>query len=220
MFLTAKSMGLADFNTQRSRVYDDNTASDSRDKAFGIFHETWFVRLGLRELFENVIAEFPIVANSGAEIFIKRVWMAREEGSQLYKDGFEATVMLALQPARVMECGFLQSFLRHELLHISDMLDTRFQYSPHAVLGGDSEITDNLIRDRFRLLWNWFVDGRLQRRGYTLAQSLEKQRAMLDKAFFFWSAEKRENALATLAMAEHCTQAQLLALARDKESGP
>ena len=55
--------------------------------------------------------------------------------------------------------------LRRDLLHVADMLDPSFRYapSPPAVEGGATR--EKLVRDRYRVLWDLSVDGRLVSRG-------------------------------------------------------
>jgi hypothetical protein len=72
---------------------------------------------------------------------------------------------LLLAPETLLAPAALLPFLRRELQHVADMLDPRFGYAPHlpAVAGGPAY--ERLLRDRYRVLWDVTVDGRLVRAG-------------------------------------------------------
>jgi hypothetical protein len=60
----------------------------------------------------------------------------------------------------------LTPFLRHELLHITDMLDPIFAYEPTLPATEGGPTYDTLITNRYRVLWDVTIDGRMARRGW------------------------------------------------------
>lgn len=152
---------IALFHQERDPIYETVSESD-REVEFREFYEHYFTQLGLRCLFEEVFAEFPLWVNSKLPIFIRQTSNPKQEGAELYVTGEIKTIIIKLRVTKIMDKLSLQSFLRQELMHISDMLDPAFQYSPSAPLGGSSEVEENLIRDRFRQLWNEYVAMRVK----------------------------------------------------------
>ncbi|GMW03182.1 MAG: hypothetical protein AMXMBFR84_43170 [Candidatus Hydrogenedentota bacterium] len=58
----------------------------------------------------------------------------------------------------------MQTFMRRELMHIDDMLDPAFEYDPSLSQFFDECGMPNALRDRYRVLWDAYVDGRISAR--------------------------------------------------------
>lgn len=149
------------FYQQKDPIYEMASESD-REVEFRKFYEHYFTQLGLRCLFEEAFAEFPLLVNSKLPIFIRQTSNPKQEGAELYVTGEMKTIVVKLRVTKILDKPSLQSFLRQELMHISDMLDPAFGYSPEAPLGGSSQVENNLIRDRFRQLWNEYAATRVK----------------------------------------------------------
>ena len=119
---------------------------------------------------------------------------------------------------RVLDLTFLESFLRHELTRISDMLSFDFQYSPHPVFGGKNEIENNLIRERFRLLWDSYIDARARGKGFKTIKAYEEQKEEFERKFFFLAVLEREQILTKIQGCENLMQIDLLNWAGDPRS--
>ena len=204
------------WHTDRNRIYSIKE-DQARAKAFGQLDEEWFIRLGLRERFETMVSSFPILKDYSLMIRIRRALSRKDEGSELYIQGEMKTNLVKIQTTRLFEDNYLERFLRHEWLRVSDMLDPVFQYSPHAALSGASELEDNLIRDRYRILWNLYLSARLMKRGFDVLIPLERQRQFIEKTFSAWTREARENAFVEISEGKYRTQSDLLKLARDEK---
>jgi hypothetical protein len=48
-------------------------------------------------------------------------------------------------------------------VHVADMLDPAFGYERALPASGDGPSADNILRDRYRVLWDVTIDGRLAR---------------------------------------------------------
>src|SRR3989338_5612597 len=110
------------FNAQKDLLYE----KVADETAFREFYESFFLQLGLNTIFENIISEYPLLTRQDARISVKRVFSRKHEGGELYVDGNLKTVVLNVQPDRLIEPEALQKFLRHELLRVTDMLDPVF----------------------------------------------------------------------------------------------
>ncbi|HEY2918592.1 MAG TPA: hypothetical protein VGK77_06295, partial [Candidatus Binatia bacterium] len=114
-------------------------------------------------------------------------------------------------------------FLRHEFFHIADMLDAAFAYEPTLPKAEGGPTYDTLITNRYRVLWDVTINGRMARRGWcdatVRAQQLEEfLRAfpMLDESSeehfnrFFDAAQPRHCELAAFAFDPRAAAGQLM----------
>jgi hypothetical protein len=143
---------------------------------------------GLRTGFELLIAEFPILREAELTISIDSVHNMAREGSQLIDKN---TALLSLLSRRLLNHVFLEMFLRHELLRVSDMLNPLFGY--------DSELSHNLSLNeetlwrRFMFLWDASIAERLgyEARQYNDFDDPEGKNRLQITYFHF--KEKKEN---------------------------
>lgn len=192
-----KNLDVQSFHREREKLYQDNCAKD-RDAAFERLYEKYFDQVGLKSFFTQLVGDFPLLHQTNISLFVKRVWSKKEEVAQLYiQDDFK-TVYIALMARRVLEPDFLSGFLRHELLRVSDMLDPQFQYTPDIDLNGNDELEDNLIRDRFRIIWDMYIDARLRKKGFSTVTPVDAQKEEFRSAFFFFSEIEQQNILLKL----------------------
>jgi hypothetical protein len=215
----------AAFHREREALYADAEAA-RREQAFERLARRHFRLLGLEACVTERFEELPLVSACIELALIRRVWSRKDEQVELYAGGapevtsaslsWEAsrTVFLGLLPARVLERERFMAYLRHELLHIEDMLDPSFSYDPHPALGGEGDIENNLIRERFRVLWDAWVHGRVQRRGWPTALPDEARRQDVERAFPFLHQDDRRALYETACGRERWTQEDMLALAR------
>jgi hypothetical protein len=59
----------------------------------------------------------------------------------------------------------LVTLLRREILHVLDMLDPAFGYIPEVSSGESDPALMTLLRERYRVVWDATIDGRLCREG-------------------------------------------------------
>ncbi|HEU5395292.1 MAG TPA: hypothetical protein VFV36_10900 [Candidatus Methylomirabilis sp.] len=156
------------FRRERDRLYG-NPDPEAREAAFKGLHAAWFERLGLGRPIAQAFHEQPSVgaATRGCRIAVAR--SRQEEGAELFVrpsgpglgDRDRRWVVIRLRPEALGSAGALLQFLRHEFLHIADMLDPRFGYEPSLRREGAELTPERLLRDRYRVLWDATIDGRL-----------------------------------------------------------
>ena len=207
-----------DFCNEKEEIYQKITSNDERDDAFKLFYEKYFRNLGLEDFFKNICKDYSYLDKPEIRIVVKRAWHKKHEEAELYVHPYQKTVCLGILVRRVLELDFLESFLRHELMRISDMLSLDFQYSPHPELGGSNEIENNLIRERFRLLWDFYIDTRLRGKGFNTIKSYDEQKKEFEKKFFFLAELEREQILHKMRGCESLMQIDLLSWAGDPRS--
>ncbi len=204
-----------DFCNEKEEIYQKGISGDERDNAFKLLYKKYFCSLGLEDFLKNICKDFPYLHKPEIRVVVKRVWNKKQEEAELYVQPHQKTVYLGILVRRILDLYFLESFLRHEFTRISDMLSLDFQYSPHPVLGGKNEIEDNLIRERFRLLWDFYIDARLRGKGVKTIKSCEEHKEEFERKFFFSAVPEREQILTKIHGCESLMQIDLLSWAGD-----
>ncbi|MBI4115645.1 MAG: hypothetical protein HY447_03615 [Candidatus Omnitrophica bacterium] len=190
------------FYDQRDKIYEETKTEEERDERFRSFYTEWFQKLGLSSIFKEIILQFPLILQTKPLIFVKRAWTKKDEETELYDEEGKKTVLIRLQAIRINDRSWLQAYLRSEFMRTSDMLDPVFQYSPRLDLGGESELENELVRERFHVLWNLYIDARMRRRGWKTVFPTETRGHGFEKA------------------RDQFTQYELLQLARDERNAP
>jgi hypothetical protein len=166
------------FYQEREALYNITDAAQ-REAAFRRFHVAWFTRLALGQVIEQALSEHPLFLQHVQGCKVLGARSRRDEEAELFvasapcipTAGSPASsarrwIVLRLLPQRFAAPAPLLEFLRHELLHIADMLDPAFGYAPTIPPSDVGPIYDRLLRDRYRVLWNTSIDGRLSRLGW------------------------------------------------------
>jgi hypothetical protein len=180
----------------RDGLYDIQDPDDRND-AFFVLHRKWFGNFGLEERLLAVLKQFPLIRESAATLLLRKSVSRNDEGF--------------LEPDirtydREPKCpgASLEDFLRHELTHISDMLDPSFGYQPDLTLPDAPPAENILLKDRYRVLWDISIDGRLKR------EHVKRDRhAECDKAFSHLTAERRDELFVRLWGGPHPTHPEL-----------
>jgi len=125
------------------------------------------------------------------------------------------TAVVALRVQRLDDAIELTRFLRHEFTHVDDMVNPEFGYSPRLALAGQNLAQQRVAAERYRLLWDITIDGRLAAAGRPITENRERHWEMFDRTFSFWTKEKREIVFNMLWQNKNPRHAQLLAIASD-----
>jgi hypothetical protein len=189
---------------------------DARNAAFFKLHLEWFREWGLERALTGVFAEFPVFEKSLESLVIRKARQRNEEGGELYvnAEGLR-TAVIALRSERFMRDENLVPFVRHECMHLNDMIDPRFGYSPQLQSRNPTGAQQRATRERYRLLWDITIDGRLTRAGRATISAGEQHRNSFNTVFDFWPQTKREEVFDSLWNADRPTHAELAAIASD-----
>ncbi len=174
------------YDRPRVRVYEISDP-DERETQFRRLNEEWFRRLGLHKTLERAVLERPGLAARLATCLVIPAASRKEELADLWdasgRQGSEAggawsgpcdgALVIRLRPESFLNADELLGFLRHELMHVADMLDPAFQYEPDLPASHAGPSHDNILRDRYRVLWDATIDGRLCRAGLLTARTRE-----------------------------------------------
>jgi hypothetical protein len=159
------------FRQQRDPLYEV-ADPETREASFNALHTTWFSHLGLSQVIDQALRELPLILRRTLGCKVMRARTARDEGAELFVSpatpvpGERCWVVLRLRPERFAASNVLLECLRRELMHIADMLDPAFGYHPTLPLSDAGPIYERLLRDRYRVLWDTSIDGRLVQRGW------------------------------------------------------
>ena len=175
------------FRRARDRLYL-LPEGEARERAFADLHAQWFEQLGLGEPIRAALAELPLLAEACAQCVVARALTRHDEGADLLVDDRRGETVRRSTAIRLRATAFeapqaLLAMLRAELLHVADMVDPAFGYDPELpqVDGGPSYA--QLLRDRYRALWNASVAGRLMRRGLATDELVAEARRAFAAAF-------------------------------------
>lgn len=145
-------------------------AGPGRERRFQQSYGRFFTVLELDRPLRELLGTFPLVAESVQRIVVREAAATRHEGAELLvrergdAAGLaERTLMVQLTPQHVVDVTPVRPRLLRDLLHVADMLDPDFGYDPDEFTGHDP--VTNLARDRYRVLWDIYVEVRLHRAG-------------------------------------------------------
>jgi hypothetical protein len=202
------------FHRQREKLYSI-ADPDDRNAAFFRVHLDWFREWGLEEGLRAVLAEFPLMEKL-AVLAMRKAQSKSDEGTELYvNEEGQRTGVLALRMERLAQDAGLTTYLRHEFTHLHDMLDPAFGYSPALDLPGLNQAQVRLARERYRLLWDITIDGRLARSGHAPFTSREDYAEAFARGYTFWTADQRAVVFESLWLGQHLNHAHFLSLIAD-----
>ncbi|MBI2149068.1 MAG: hypothetical protein HYU27_00485 [Acidobacteria bacterium] len=176
------------FRRTRDRIYEIEDLEE-REKRFREFHGQWFQRLQFDRPFVEALDEQPVLREKTRLCAVTPAMSRKDEGADLHGPGVrKPVIVLKLRPGALLDKANLLPFLRHELMHVVDMLDPHFAYEPLLPQSGLGSGHDNLVRERYRELWDAWITGRLDRRGWTEPGARLKRWTPFAKTFAFLGA--------------------------------
>lgn len=209
------SLQIARFQREREKLYAI-LDPDERNTAFFKLHLDWFREWGLEKLITDLLKEFPLLPEKLTVLAVRKTRNKNDDGAELYvNETGQRSAILALRPESFERDAALRNYVRHEFTHLSDMLDPAFDYEPTLDLPGLNGAQQRLARERYRLLWDITIDGRLTAAGHTPMQDREHHAAAFARGYSFWPEEKRTVIFESLWHKAAPRHADLLALIAD-----
>lgn len=211
----APAMQIRRFHAEREKCYTV-ADPDERNAAFFEVHLSWFREWGLEQLLTGLLHEYPLLPGALNVLAFRQARVKNEEGAEMYVSANKVrNAMVALRMDRLERDEPLLRFLRHEFMHLQDMVDPAFAYSPHIHLPTHNQTQQRITRERYRLLWDITIDGRLTRRGRDTITNHEKHQALFGRAFSFWVEDKRDHVFESYWNEHTPRHENILALAAD-----
>jgi hypothetical protein len=194
---------------------------DERNTAFFELHLEWFREWGLEQLLTQTLSEFPLLPKSLNTLVFRKSRGKNDDGTELYvNEAGDRNGVVAMRPERFGREVELAAFLRHELTHLSDMVDPSFGYCPELPESGPFLNQHRLARERYRLLWDITIDGRLIRRGRHTVATKEQRWSEFAGAFAFWSETTQQEVFESLWTNPAPSHQILVSLLRDLRQFP
>jgi len=154
------------------------------------------------------------------EVSVKRAINKVDEGSNVLNRVSGLPIIelrvLASRFADSDESKDLEAFLIHEFMHAKDTVDPEFDYEDSYIPGNPS--VKNLITARFKLLWNIYVDSRLDRRNLPGIMSREARYREFDNYYRKIPERQRRGIFQGVWETEKFSHEELLSMATDLET--
>ena len=210
------SLQIARFQREREKLYAI-LDPDERNTAFFKLHLDWFREWGLEKLLTDLLKEFPLLSEKLSVLAVRKTRGKKDdEGAELYvNDAGRCSAILALRPESFERDAALRDYVRHEFTHLSDMLDPAFGYAPTLDLPGLNGAQHRLARERYRLLWDITIDGRLTAAGHTPMAAREQHAAAFARGYSFWPEDRQAETFESLWRNTAPRHAEFLALIAD-----
>ena len=170
-----------ELDERRSRIYEVAEPNE-RERLFHDLYGSWFVRLGLGKVVDQALREQPIISTRVGSCYVVCAMQAKAESAELFvapdrglDENQRRPVRILIRPESLLRHGSGLTLLRHELFHIADMLDPAFVYEPALPKTDGGPTYDTLITNRYRVLWDVTINGRMMRRGWISALIRDEQ---------------------------------------------
>jgi hypothetical protein len=209
------TLQIARFHRERERLYSI-LDPDDRNTAFFRLHLEWFREWGLEEVLTGLVKEFPLLTRMLSVLVVRKTRGKNDDGAELYvNEARQRSAIVALPPDFFERDVTLRNYLRHEFTHLSDMLRPDFGYLPTLDLPGLNSAQQRLARERYRLIWDITIDGRLSAAGHVPMATCEQHRAAFFRGYSFWPEARRTDTFDALWQNGSPAHAQFLALIAD-----
>lgn len=203
-----------EYHSLADPVYEMDSLEE-RDKAFQLIYQKLFLKWRLGNTLEKTVREFPLFEDDVDLIYLKMASFEGDAGADLMggKEGRGSKIILIkLLSHYFTEKDRLQNFLRHEFMHVSDILDKAFQYGEGLKMVPSPK---NWVGERYSLLWDIYIDGRLSRQGKDLMKERDKRVEEFDALYQRFPQFQRKAIFEWFWNAKDLTHRDLLEMAQD-----
>lgn len=196
--------------------------SELRQREFRQVYGDLFRRFGLERIVPSYTQSFPLLTERLGRCIVREADRRKSQSADLYRekssgstaDG-ELVLIIALCPDCLMDADRLGPWMYRQLRHIEDMVDERFAYE--CELPPAPAIQRNLMRDRYAMLWDIFVEGRLIRSETIGHDGVGALKAPFDKVFARNGAKPAATIFETLMNVNDLTHPTLVRWAKEPE---
>lgn len=159
-----------------------------RQREFVPVFREFFTKLGLDRLIAELLAERRLVTALVNRCVVRDAPRKKAQSAELLvqvsnrgKHRVRRTLVIQICPQSFLDTGRFIVLMRRELRHVADMLDERFGYVREVFSGVPSQ--QNLQRDRYRVLWDIYVEGRLERERFGVKGEKERLKRAFARVF-------------------------------------
>lgn len=193
-----------------------------REAKFRRVHAAHFARLQFDGILPGYLAERPIIGAEVGRCIIREAPRRKDESAELFikragpAAASDRRLVIQVCPQSMLEQDHLASLMRRELLHVADMLDRRFAYARDEI--DNLAARQSLVRDRYRVLWDIYVQGRLHREGWADEEHEGRLRSLFGRAYNTCPDEARRHSFKSVFSAATLTHHQLFDWAQHPEA--
>ena len=205
-------------------LYAEEMDEDSKNLAFRKIYEEYFSRLGFEGALREIIAFFPMFEAHLDNFVLLKATKKKEERAELFvredernREATTRTAVIKILASRFPGPETFSEILLPELFHISDMLDPAFAYKPIPLAVNEDSGTQNLVRDRYHVLWNTYIEGRLGRTREGYEGSGSKTEYIFRRVFSTLDEETAAELHQRVLNSSILTHPELVAIATDPE---
>lgn len=178
------------FRKERDKLYAIKDG-EQREAAFQDFHLSWYAKLKLDAPLIRSLNSYPLIISNVDRIVIIQAPAKKKEGAELFRkndksadfDKKNTSILLTLTPERFCDQDKMVGYLRHELQHIEDMLNPNFGYKLNSSNPKISALISSLFLQRYSVLWDLTVDGRLSNREWETSLPRERHFEIFQQTF-------------------------------------
>lgn len=226
VLLAESRLGAAEdvmFRAERNRIYAAEDP-DEREARFEELHGRVFLRLGLDRRLHDALGERPQLLRRARGCRVLPALSRREEMADLRAEVGAAadrrpTLVVRLRPQSLLDPASLRPWLRRELLHVADMLDPAFGYVRELPSVETDPALLSLLRERYRVIWDATVDGRLCGEGLLESRARSVRLAEFTRAFPML-AERTETAFASWFDGPRPSHGAIVAFIQEPRTAP
>lgn len=196
--------------------------AELRQRGFREAYGKLFREFGLDRIVPAYARTFPLLSGRLGRCIVREAERRRAQSADLYRDktggrgnNGEQVLIIALCPECLVDQDRLRPWLLRQLRHIEDMVDDRFAYERD--LPDAPAVRQNLIRDRYALLWDIFVESRLIRSGKIAGDCVGALRLSFDKTFARDGQSPSRPVFEKLMDEDGLTHAQLMSWATERD---
>ncbi|MCF6151005.1 hypothetical protein KsCSTR_07990 [Candidatus Kuenenia stuttgartiensis] len=197
-------------------IYEDFSLEE-RPIQFRKVEWDFFHKLGFVALVEKALDEFKELEDLMAGAVIVKAKSKHDEGSDLVSDlnrkNAKKRMKVKLLAERFRDHIFLEKFLRHEIMHILDMLSDAFGYRSEFLGGNPME--QCIVTERYSTFWDIYVDSRILKDGKETIGSRESRFEEFSALYMGFSEEGKKAIFDVLWNDENLTHGKILELADD-----
>lgn len=183
---------------------------EARTEMFAKVHAEFFSKFGFDKMMRKILEEFSRV-DKVVSVFVVQA-EEDEEADLVGEEGKPELILIRLRPESFLQPALLNKVLKHELMHVSDMLDEDFGYRMERL--GNSLVEEMTVKDKYRLLWDIYIDSRLERRGAG-QEAKELRFAEFERLYQKIPEQHRNKVFEALWSTQRMTHSELLELAKE-----
>ncbi|MFQ5352811.1 MAG: hypothetical protein ACE5F9_00535 [Phycisphaerae bacterium] len=201
------------------RLYEI-TDEELRQREFVPVFRDFFTKLRLDRLIAGLLAERPLIGKLVDACVVREAARSKAQSAELFiqddvgsEERGSKTLVIQACPQSFIDSERFVPLMRRELLHVADMLDERFGYQRETFCGELAR--QNLQRDRYRVFWDIYVEGRLARERLSTKSEEERCKQAFCRVFDSGGENKNDDAFRRVFDAESLTHRQLMDWARE-----